>query len=243
MCGLLRRVGGDWTFVWENFHDYADAWRTGLLTNKSVRPEKELHGNELASGRGRFKTGKGRFSHAEARQVYGEALRTLAFLPDASVMTVAAQPKSELYGNTRPEASLYALLQRIRTQFTHENKNGLIFFDDGHDEYRLLYRKARKILETGSAFGTWEDGQRTKNLPLDMFTKDGNTKVSRISQLIQMADLVAYAATVKLRAEAGTMIPWQAAHAFDSLYDELPAAVLNTRVSTSGDGIKRLPEK
>lgn len=239
---FLRDIDGVWTFVWENYHDKAYSWRTHLKNHYQVRPDKELHGNELASARGRFKLGKQRFNHQEARIVYKAALQSLTFLPDASVMTVASQPNSELFGNTRLEASLYGLLQRLRTKFEREHKNGLIFFDDGHDEYRLLYRKARVTLETGSAFGVWNDGSRTKNLPLDMFTKDGNIKVSRNSQFTQIADLVAYAATVKLRAGTGAMTEWQKAHGFESLYDDLPGDILNVHVSNTGDGIKRLPE-
>jgi hypothetical protein len=65
---------------------------------------------------------------------------------------------------------------------------GLVFFDEGHGEYRTLYRRARVFLSTGSERGDWGAGKGTKNLPLplDNFTKDANTKESEHCFFIQL---------------------------------------------------------
>jgi len=70
------------------------------------------------------------------------------------------------------EVLLYALLQRMRTACNRSRRNGIVFFDEGHGEYRKLYRRARVFLPTGSMFGGWRGGAQTQNMPLDNFTKD-----------------------------------------------------------------------
>ncbi|HEX9764255.1 MAG TPA: DUF3800 domain-containing protein, partial [Candidatus Acidoferrales bacterium] len=87
----------------------------------------------------------------------------------------------------------------------------------------------------------WETGAATKNLPLTNFTKDANTKQSQHSFLIQLADLVAYALLLKIRAEGGGLTPWQQDLNLETLYDAIPRRVLNTAASATDPlGIVRL---
>jgi hypothetical protein len=167
------------------------------------------------------------------------------FLPDASIITVRAQRGGRaLYGATRLEAALHALFQRMRRQCEARRTNGLVFFDEGHEEYRKLYRRAQVRLPTGSAIAGagWGAGQTTRNLPLDMFTKDANNKVSKHCHFTQLADLVAYAAFLKLKSESGEMTDWQARYSLGNVYDAISSLKVNHQAAPRHpDGIVRLP--
>ena len=108
------------------------------------------------------------FTKPKASAVYRDVLRTLGFLDDQSVFCSAAFSGGNLYGHSKLDAALYALFQRMRNQCVYRQVNAIIFFDEGHPEYRSLYRKSRIYLWTGSTIGTG------RNLPLSMFTKDSN---------------------------------------------------------------------
>lgn len=118
-------------------------------------------------------------------------------------MSSYATDISDLMGFKGVKACLYGLFQRLRSQCYKENLNGILFFDEGHPEYISHFRRATRFLPTGSKKRAWGLGETTKNLPLSMFPKDANFKSSRFSLFLQIADLVAYAARVKLESELG----------------------------------------
>lgn len=230
---FLRNIEGTWTVVWDDHHTNIRNWRRNANKHLQIPVRKELKGSRLSSGRGRYKGGKDQFSRNEAAQAYRRLLVNLDFLPDLSIISVTGTRDSNLYGHTKLEALLYALLQRMRTACHKNRRTGLVFFDEGHGEYRKLFRKAQVYLPTGSAFGGWGTGEFSKNLPLYNFTEDGNTKNSRDSHYIQLADIISFAAFLKRRAEFGTLSPWQEALNLGNLYDAIPMRVLNTRANTA----------
>lgn len=234
---FLRQVEGRWTFVWNNHFQGAKTWRRFLKNTHSIPTTRELHGVDLAAGRGNYFRGKHNFKRPKAGAVYRNLLSAIDFIPDASVMTSVARREdgNVLYGRKRLEAALYALLQRMRKKCETSNINAITFFDQGHPEYRKLYRQAQVYLPTGSQY---ERG--TRNLPLDMFTKDANEKDSKHCFFTQVADMIAYSAFLKIKSERGELEDWQQACSLHNLYNSLPNRLLNTRVSNTGDGIKRL---
>lgn len=238
---FLRNIGNVWTLTWKAHFDQARQWRRNVKATFGIPTTKELHGVKLASGRGNYHKGKYNFSRPRAGAVYRGILSMANFLPDASVLSCSARRPSYVYGSERLEAALYALFQRIRRQCITRDVNAIVFFDQGHPEYRKLYRKAQVYLPTGSQLGGWPSGQ-TKNLPLDMFTKDANEKNSKHCFFTQFADLVAYAAFLKIKSENAALQPWQQQCSLGNLYDFLPRALLNRRASavTPQDAIVRL---
>lgn len=236
---FLRNMDGVWHIVWPDHLDAAKHWRRLIAENLHIPRSKELHGVKLASSRGNFLHGKHNLKPKQAADAYRSVLRNL-FLPERSVMSVAASRGRFLYGHDRLEAALYALFQRMGRKCSADNVNAITFFDQGHPEYRSLYRMAQVYLPTGSALGGWPSG-RSRNMPLDMFTKDGNEKNSKHCYFTQTADLVAYAAFLKIKAENDDLTSWQDQY-FRGLYDTIPAEVINPRVSRTGpqDGIVRL---
>jgi len=241
---FLRNVEGTWTIVWEDQFKNIRDWRRRISRAHEIPVRKELHGNKLASGRGRYVRGKQQFTRGRAAQVYRSILGDLNYLPEFSIIGVVGDRESNLYGHTKLEAVLYALLQRMRTACAKSSRQGLVFFDQGHGEYRKLYRKARRFLPTGSAYGQWNESGASRNLPLDNFTKDANIKESEHSFFVQLADLLSYALFLKRKGEMDSLADWQVEHQLASLYDAVPIRVINTWASRrDGQGIVRLEKR
>nr|WP_166176992.1 DUF3800 domain-containing protein [Altererythrobacter segetis] len=237
---FLRQIEGVWQIVWPNHLAQAKAWRKAIKETLYIPTAKELHGVKLAGGRGNFLKGKHNFHKPQAAKAYRSILSSLPFIPSEGIMSASASRGKYLYGYERIEAAMYALFQRMRTQCSKANRNALTFFDQGHPEYRKLYRRAQVHLPTGSAFGGWLTGA-TKNMPLDMFTKDANDKNSKHCYFTQAADVIAYAAFMKLKGEMNKLEQWQNDLKLHTLYDAIPVAHINTKVSGSPkDGIVRL---
>lgn len=238
---FLRNSAGMWHIVWPNYLDSAKWWRKHIRDALFIPYRKELHGVKLAASRGNFLHGRHNFKPKQAAEAYRTILRNINFLPDESVMSVTASKGQHLYGRDRLEAAMYALFQRMRRKCLADKTNAITFFDQGHPEYRKLYRMAQVYLPTGSALGSWEDGA-SRNMPMDMFTKDANEKISRNCFFTQTADLIAYAAFLKIKGEHRHLTPWQVEHRFDQVYESVPKAKINTKVSglAPRDGIVRL---
>lgn len=238
---FLRKEGDDWIIKWPSVFEAARTWRKKCRDDLGVPVYKELHGVKLVSGRGNFQKGKYNFSRPKASSVYRQILRSIDFLPNASVMSVTANRGKFLYGKDRLEACMYALFQRMRTKASVDKVNALTFFDQGHQEYRRLYRMAQVHLPTGSMLGGW-GSKATKNMPLDMFVKDANEKNSKFCFFTQTADIIAYAAFLKMKHERSELTDWQKDYNLGTLYDEIPKSILNTKAQFSfkPDAIVRL---
>jgi hypothetical protein len=179
---FLRNTEGTWHIVWPNHLETAKDWRKHIKDDLHIPRRKELHGVKLASGRGQFLHGRFNFKYKQAADVYSEILSSITFLPDEAIMSVAAPKHRYLYGHERLEAAMYALFQRMRRKSLADQTNAIAFFDQGHPEYRRLYRMAQVYLPTGSSIGRWPGGP-TANMPMDMFTKDANEKNSKYCYL------------------------------------------------------------
>ncbi len=238
---FLRNIDGTWDIVWPNYLQMAKEWRKQIRDQIYIPRSKELHGVKLASGRGQFLHGKHNFRYRQAADAYSQILANANFLPSEGIMSVVATKGQGLLGHHRLEAAMYGLFQRMRRKSVADKTNAITFFDQGHPEYRRLYRMAQVYLPTGSAFGRWPNGS-TANMPMDMFTKDANEKNSKNCYFTQLADLIAYAAFMKIKGENGQLTEWQKAYGMNNIYDNIPRAKLNIRVSRANpqDGIVRL---
>lgn len=232
---FLRPVDGVWQITWPTHLAAAKEWRASLSRNLKIPATKELHGTKLAGGRGNYIYGNRQIPTNDITNYYKEILSGISFLPPESIITVTGTRGREMYGHARLERVMYALFQRMRRQCVARNVNALVFFDEGHPEYRTLYRRAMKHLPTGSMFGD------QRNLPLDMFVKDGNFKNSKLCHFTQIADVIAFAAFLKVRGELGLLDERRTEAGLGTLFDALPIAVKNMRAAAkSDDGIVRL---
>jgi hypothetical protein len=228
---LRPKTGGGWEFVLEKYLADATKWRRNLSAVHSIRFREELHGYKILKHQGLYHKTHRNLSPTEAAYLYSDALITLDWLPAGSIMSAFATDTSELMGHKGIDACLFGLFQRIRNDCHHTNANGMIFFDGDHKNYIRLFRMAQRYLPTGSKLGSWSGGQRTKNLPLGMFPKDANMKSSDLSYFMQVADLVAYSARLKLEHERGTLAAKRMSRGHHTIYDSIPQAQLN-RVAT-----------
>jgi hypothetical protein len=224
---FLRPKQGGWEFVWGNHNSNAAAWRRDLSKKHTVRFREELHGYKILKHQGLYHKHWRNLSPTEATTLYQDALATLTWLPNGAIMSAYATDTSSLMGHTGIDACMLSLFQRIRNDCQHRNVNGLIFFDEGHPSYLRLYRMAQKYLPTGSMWGGW-GSKKTRNLPLSMFPKDANIKNSSQSYFMQIADLVSYAARLKLESERKTLAAKRVNRGHHLVYDSIPRMHLNT---------------
>jgi hypothetical protein len=226
---------------WQGYYDQLVEWRRKLKATFNVPIKKEIKGSKIATGRNRYDGGSAPIYGMKAFKLYEYALRNLDFLPASSVFSVSAPKGYVLYGHTRLEATLYAMFQRMEMQCASKSHVAILFFDEGHAEYRKLFRKACVYLPTGSNRGDWGDGAATKNKPFSRAIKDLNFKDSRQSGFIQIADLIAYATLLKMKKESGTLSDREKNLGFGDIHDCIPRHILNAMVDNrSSDGIKRL---
>ena len=238
---FLRKINNIWTITWPQHFEQARSWRRKIKADLEIPTSKELHGVKLASGRGNYLKGKHNFSKPRSGAVYRKILSPIDFVPDQSIISCCAPRNKYLYGNDRLNAAMAALFQRIRRQSEVRQVNAIAFFDQGHPEYRKLYRQAQVYLPTGSIHGAWGSGRATRNLPLNMFLKDANEKNSKHCFFTQTADLIAYAVFLKIKSEINTLSDWQKIYSYGNIYDALPAKLINVKASyNSRDGIVRL---
>ncbi len=228
---FLRCIDSRWQFVWVKHLDGAREWRRRIAATQNVPTSKELHGLKLASGRGNYNKGLYSFDKPKACAVYRRILEDIDFLPDKSIMSVAVSRSTTMYGHTQLEAAMFGLFQRMRRRCERANTNAMTFFDQGHPEYRKLYRKAQRFLPTGSNVGSWASGDASKNMPLDMFIEDGNEKDSKYCMFTQLADLIAYAVFLKMKAASGNLEEWQSRVSAGNIYESIPTKLLNTAAS------------
>ncbi len=238
---FLRKRDKNWHIVWGEFFKNAKSWRKRVENECKIPFHKELHGTKLAAGRGNFNRGKYPFKVPKCLSVYSDILSMVDFLEESSVMSVAVTRGKSIYGSYRLEAAMHMLFQRMRRQCQSKKVNGIVFFDQGHPEYRKMYRKAQVHLPTGSQYGGWHNGSNTRNLPLDMFTKDGNEKDSKNCLFTQLADLIAYSAFLKVKHENSALESWQEYYQAYDIYDRLNPAYVNTKAQNCWpkDGIVR----
>lgn len=230
---FLRLADGIWQITWPDFLEAAKGWRRAVAEEVKIPTSKELHAWKLVSGRGNYLYGSRQLKKGDALVAYTKILRLASFVPPESIITVVGSRGPQMYGHERLERVMYALFQRMRRQCIGRNSNAMTFFDQGHDEYRKLYRKAHVHLPTGSRFGP------ARNLPLDMFVKDGNEKNSKHCLFTQLADLISYAALAKVRFEKGVMDQAQQDIGLQYLYDGVPSALKNLKAGST-DGIVRI---
>lgn len=235
----LLRFGNDgqWWVSWPHYYEAARAWRRDLAAKHSLKIRPEIHSSDFLAGKGKMHASGRVLTKAEAADAFRYGLSQLSFLDDASIITAFATAKSALFGQTKMKATLTGLLQRLERQTTKEERAALTFFDEGHREYWKIYRRSQAYMPVGSALGGWGSGA-TKSLPLKQFVEDGNIKSSADSYVLQIADMVAYAALQKLKHEAGILPQWRVALNHHTLYDAIPLRHINVLATNKRkDGI------
>ena len=186
--------GESWNQLFEDIH----AWRVELRERYAIPLSRELHACDLLAGRGLLAkngTNSQRISVEQGAQVFLEGLRRLedaaGRIGGIEVINVCLhKPESRRY----EQASLDRLLNRINTSVTSANSHAFLIFDEGKEEMiARLYGRLKVRNHVPSRYDLWEDGEKTRNIPIEQVIGGPAFRNSKDDYLLQMADFVAHA--------------------------------------------------
>ena len=183
---------------WNDFaHDIRE-WRTALRDRYGIPINRELHACDLLAGRGKLaRSGNSdrRLTPRQGAEIFTAGLRRIE---DAArdvggieVINVCLH-KHDARGYER--MSLDRLLNRINTSVASADRHAFLIFDEGRERMvSQFYHRLRGRNHVPSRYQTWEDGERTKNIPIERVIGGPAFRDSASDYLLQMADLIAHA--------------------------------------------------
>jgi hypothetical protein len=170
---------------WNEVFAAVKAWRRQLRLRFGILVQNELHAWKFVSGRGR--PSNQTIVKATRVSIFLDALALVAGMPDVMVFNAVFDKKQKYTAFDR-------ILHRINRTMQRINGYAVVFCDEGSEvEYTRIQRKMRVYNPIYSDRGLWEDGARTKNMPIERIVEDPVFKDSAKSYFIQLVDFVAYA--------------------------------------------------
>ena len=173
---------------WNDLFSRVRDWRLELRDRYGVPTDRELHACDLLAGRGKLaRQGNAdrRLSPKQGAEIFTEGLRGV------EVVNVCLH-KPDVMGYER--VSLDRLLNRINSSVASANRHAFLIFDEGREEMvSRLYRRLRSRNPVPSRYDAWEDGGRTKDIPIERVIGGPAFRSSHSDHLLQMADLIAHA--------------------------------------------------
>ena len=183
---------------WNGLHGRIQDWRTALAGDYSVPTSRELHACDLLAGRGNLaridNTGR-RLTPEQGADIFMDGLRIIenaaCSLGGIEVVNVCLR-KADVKGYE--QVSLNRLLNRINTSVAADGRYAHLIFDEGGERMiRRLYGRLRSRNPVPSRYEVWEDGQATKDIPIERIIGGPSFRSSQDDDLLQMADLIAHA--------------------------------------------------
>ena len=174
------------------------AWRVELRDRYGIPIARELHASDLLAGRGLLAQNGDTNERVSPRQGAEVFLGGLRRLEDAAksiggveVINVCLhKPESRRYEQT----SLDRLLTRINTSVTSAGRHSFLIFDEGREEMvSSLYRRLKVRNHVPSRYELWEDGGKTRNMPIERVIGGPAFRSSEGDRFLQMADFIAHA--------------------------------------------------
>lgn len=172
---------------WNETFERLKMWRKHLHDVHSIPVNYELHAQEFLSGRG--SAGKiGNLSRHKRAQIFHTAFKVSNWLNECGVTLF-----NVCNADDNQERAFERLLNRINRTMKARNSYAHLICDEGKEQqYTSLVRRMRVHNPISSNRGTWDDGRRTKNIPLSNIIEDPQFKQSHKSYLIQHCDFMAY---------------------------------------------------
>ena len=183
---------------WNDFHQRVLDWRLELRDRYAVPVDRELHACDLLAGRGKLahdgNTDR-RLAPEQGVEIFTGGLRVIEdaarTIGGVEVVNVCLR-KPDVRGYER--ASLDRLLNRINTSVAAANRHAFLIFDEGREEMvTRLYSRLRSRNPVPSRYEVWEDGERTRDIPIENVIGGPAFRSSHADCLLQMADLIAHA--------------------------------------------------
>lgn len=174
--------------LWPEAFDQLLDFRRRLRDSFGLPMRAEVKANYLLRNSGTFRGLN--LSPSQRQLIYRAHLRVLTDLP-ARAFAVTVDKRGKAHSSDHVfDLAWEGLMQRLERTSTKEKVTFMISHDEGeNDAVRRWVRRSRRYLTAGSAFGT---GSFTN--PARRLVDDPIPRRSDQSYMIQLADLVAYAA-------------------------------------------------
>ena len=183
---------------WNALHQRVLDWRLELRDRYAVPVDRELHACDLLAGRGKLahdgNTDR-RLTPEQGVEIFTGGLRIIEdaarTIGGVEVVNVCLR-KPDVRAYER--VSLDRLLNRINSSVAAANRHAFLIFDEGREEMvTRLYSRLRSRNPVPSKYEVWEDGERTRDIPIENVIGGPAFRSSHADCLLQMADLIAHA--------------------------------------------------
>ena len=183
---------------WNGLHRSVQDWRYAMAWDYGVPTSRELHACDLLAGRGKLaRSGNTdrRLTPEQGAEIFMNGLRIIenaAYRRDGIEVINVCLRKADVKGYER--VSLDRLLNRINTSVAAEGRYAHLIFDEGGERMvRQLYNRLRERNPVPSRYEVWEDGEATRDIPIERIIGGPSFRSSQDDDLLQMADLIAHA--------------------------------------------------
>ena len=183
---------------WNSMHSAVQSWRYAMAGDYNVPTRRELHASDLLAIRGRGvridNTGR-RLTPEQSAEIFMGGLRVIEGASygrgGIEIINVCLR-KADVKDYER--VSLDRLLNRINSSVAADKRYAhLVFDDDGEWMVEQLYDGLRKRNPVPSRYEVWEDGERTKDIPIERIIGGPTFRSSQDDDLLLMADLISHA--------------------------------------------------
>ena len=183
---------------WNDLYEDIQKWRRDLREGYGILPDRELHACDLLAGRWMPAHNGGideRLSPSRRAGIFREGLRRIekaaVRIGGVEVINVCLC-KSEV--KAYEKVSLDRLLNRINASVKAAGRHAFLIFDEGKERMiTRTYRRLRIFNPVPSRYERWDEGERTRNIPVENVIGGPAFRNSDSDHLLQMADLIAHA--------------------------------------------------
>ena len=196
-CYVRSALGVDaerWNDLFRDIHD----WRIELRERFGIPPDRELHATDLLAGRGMLaRNGRAnqRFTPQQGAKVFLSGLRLIEdaarSMGGVEVVNVCLRkPDSRRH----ERVSLDRLLNRVNTSVKSAGRHAFLIFDEGKERMiTRAYRRLKVYNPVPSKYELWEEGERTRNIPVENVIGGPAFRSSDSDCMLQMVDFIAHA--------------------------------------------------
>ena len=196
-CYVRSALGVD-AERWNDLFADIQEWRRELRKGYGIPSDRELHACDLLAGRGMLTRNGGvdeRLTPRQGGEVFMDGLRRIedaaSSIGGVEVVNVCLRkPDVKAY----EQVSLDRLLNRINASVKAAGRHAFLIFDEGRERMiTRAYRRLRIFNPVPSRYERWEEGERTRNIPVENVIGGPAFRSSDSDHLLQMADLIAHA--------------------------------------------------
>ena len=196
-CYVRSALGVD-AERWNSLHSSVQSWRYAMAGDYNVPTSRKLDAGDLLARRGNLvridNTGR-RLTPEQGAEIFMNGLRIIegaAFRRGGIEVINVCLRKADVRDYQR--VSLDRLLNRINSSVKADGRYAhLIFDEEGEWMVGQLHDRLRERNPVPSRYEVWEDGEATKDIPIERIIGGLSFRSSQDDDLLPMADLIAHA--------------------------------------------------